>query len=234
MDNPQQLSNITFNSLAPSSKPEDVLPNGPGVDFTTTNESITATVASGVTPILYSVSGPIYDTNVNTITVTVTSSTGQVILTKTSPPNTNTITDFEPTPLPEGSVITVTLTTKDGAPAENVTLSIIACYTPSTAPTIVTTGTPSSAPSGTTTGVPSGTPTGSIVYTSAGTMTTAGTGPTGTQTSLIISSTTTPALTGSTGTDIERRYACARWTFIVSRYNDTHWNWIFNYKFSGN
>ncbi|CAF1658861.1 unnamed protein product, partial [Adineta ricciae] len=44
-------------------------------------------------------------------------------------------------PLPENSTVTITFHTPDDSPAEGVTVSIIACYTPSEATTVITSGT---------------------------------------------------------------------------------------------
>ena len=74
--------------------------------------------------------------------------------------------NFNPQPLPENSTVTVTFHTRDGQPPENVTISIIACYTPSSGTTVVTSGsipptvtgsTPSVIISSTTSGVTQGT-----------------------------------------------------------------------------
>src|SRR5690606_17782429 len=66
---------------------------------------------------------------------------GTVIVKETSPSDTNTVTKFPVEPLPENSTIIITFKTDDNNPPENVTISVIACYTPSTATTIVTSGT---------------------------------------------------------------------------------------------
>lgn len=202
MGNAQYIPDATLTGATDGSSPSDLNPGQPGVDFTTTTDaSITLPFPSGITPIVVEVSVPNTNTNVNQITVTIKSPTGTVIFTGDSPnDNSNKVTGFPIEPLPEGSTITVTFTTIADNPAQNVTLSVIACYSPSTATTIITTGaptvtsptgTPTGTPAGTPTGTPAGTPSGTPAGTPTATTVSTGTGSTGTgsQTSLIITST---------------------------------------------
>ncbi|CAF5137094.1 unnamed protein product, partial [Rotaria sp. Silwood1] len=93
------------------------------------------------TPIVVSVSVPNKNTNVDKITVIIKEPSGTILVNQVSPTGTNKVDTFPITPLPEKSTMTVTFGTQNGQPPENVTLSIIACYTPSTATTIVTSST---------------------------------------------------------------------------------------------
>ncbi|CAF4076418.1 unnamed protein product, partial [Rotaria sp. Silwood1] len=81
------------------------------------------------------------NTNVDKITVIIKEPSGTILVNQVSPTGTNIVDTFPITPLPEKSTMTVTFGTHNGQPPENVTLSIIACYTPSTATTIVTSST---------------------------------------------------------------------------------------------
>ena len=84
------------------------------------------------------------------------------------------------TPLPENSTSKSDVRdTGDNLAPQNVTLSVIACYTPSTAATVVSTGTPA------------GTPTATTVSTGTGT---------GAQTTLVITTTTGGVVTGMSST----------------------------------
>ena len=141
MNNPQYINNVTLNGAVDGTQPSDLNPGQPGVDFTSTDASITISFTSDITPILVSVSVPNTNTNVVEIIVVITAPNGTVLFNQTSPSGTNSVTGFPVEPLPEGSTLTVTPITSDGSAPQNVTLSVIACYTPSTATTIVTTGT---------------------------------------------------------------------------------------------
>ena len=175
MNATQYINNPVFTNASGTPTGEDLAPNGPGVNFTTTSGSIDVTFGPGVKPIVTKVTVPSANTNVNQITVTITSPTGNVVRGPLTSPSGNSVTDFLPTQLPEGSILKVTFNTNDGLPPQNVTLSVIACYTPSTAATVVSTGTPA------------GTPTATIVSTGTGT---------GAQTTLIITTTTPGGVTG--------------------------------------
>ncbi|CAF3875144.1 unnamed protein product, partial [Rotaria sp. Silwood1] len=138
----------------------------PGVDFNQINPSVTVPFQPGITPIVVSVSVPNKNTNVDKITVIIKEPSGTILVNQVSPTGTNKVDTFPITPLPEKSTMTVTFGTKNGQPPENVTLSIIACYTPSTATTIVTSSkvppsvsgsTPALTISSTSTGVTQGT-----------------------------------------------------------------------------
>jgi len=141
MNNPQYINNVTLNGAVDGTQPSDLNPGQPGVDFTSTDASITISFTSDITPILVSVSVPNTNTNVVEIIVVITAPNGTVLFNQTSPSGTNSVTGFPIEPLPEGSTLNVTPITSDGSAPQNVTLSVIACYTPSTATTIVTTGT---------------------------------------------------------------------------------------------
>ena len=140
MGYPRLITNATFTGTTPPTSPADLSPGAPGVDFTQTNASVTIPFASGITPIVFEISVPNTNTNVKEITVVITAPNGTVIVNEVSPPGTNTVTNFTVTPLPENSKVTITFQTTDNLPPQNVTISIIACYTPNNATTIVTTG----------------------------------------------------------------------------------------------
>lgn len=140
MTDPLAIKNPVFTDAVGSPKPEDLLPTGPGVSFTTPTGSIKVTFADDKTPILGSVTGPTKNTNVVSITVTITRPDGSLVVPPITSKDGNKVVDLPVTPLPAGSSVTVTPTTKDGQPAVNVTLSVIACITPSTAATVVSTG----------------------------------------------------------------------------------------------
>ena len=179
MNSPQDIGTATFTGQVGNPLPQDLRPQGAGVDFSTTTGSVTVPFAPGVTPIVTQVTVPPTNTNVNAITVTIKSPTGTVLVGPITSPSGNTVTNFPVTPLPENSTLTVTFKTSDGQAPQNVTLSVIACYTPSTAATVVSTGTPT------------GMPTATTVSTGTGT---------GAQTTLIISTTTSGGVTGISST----------------------------------
>lgn len=179
MTETQYIRNPVFTDASGTPTAEDLAPNSLGVDFTTTNGSISVPFGPGVTPILTQVTVPSTNTNVNQIIVTITSPSGTVLVGPITSPSGNTVTNFPVTPLPENSILTVTFNTSDGLPPQNVTLSVIACYTPSTAATVVSTGTPA------------GTPTATTVSTGTGT---------GAQTTLVITTTTAGQVTGISST----------------------------------
>ena len=140
MTSPQYINNVTLIGAPSDTLPSDISPDSTGVTFTQTNSAVIIPFPPGITPIVTEVSVPNTDTNVNQITVVITSSNGTVIVNRTSPSGTNTVTTFPVQPLPENSTVTITFQTNNGQPAQNVTISVIACYTPSTATAIVTTG----------------------------------------------------------------------------------------------
>ncbi len=111
MTSPQYISNATIIGALPGTSPSNLNPGSSGVNFDQTNASVTIPFTPGTTPIIVQVSVP------------------------------NTVTQFLLVPLPENSTITITFQTNDGNPPQNVTISVIACYTPSSATTIMTTGT---------------------------------------------------------------------------------------------
>ena len=141
MSNPQYISDVTLVGAPTGTSPSDLNPGSPGVDFNNVNAAVTIPFTPGTTPILAQVSVPNTNTNVDQITVIVTAPNGTQIVNLVSQPGTNTVTQFPVTPLPEGSTVTVTFHTNDGNPPQNVTISVIACYTPSSTTTITTTGT---------------------------------------------------------------------------------------------
>jgi hypothetical protein len=141
MDNSQYINNVTFIGAALSTSPSQINPGSTGVNFTQQNASVIIPFPPQVTPIVTEVSVPNSNTNVNQIIVVITTPNGTVIVKETSPSDTNTVDQFPLQPLPENSTLTITFQTDNGQPPQNVTISVIACYTPSTATTIVTTGT---------------------------------------------------------------------------------------------
>ena len=174
MTDSQYIINPIFTGQVGTPTGQDLATNGKGVNFTSpTGSSITITFAPGTTPIIVAVTVPPTNTNVDKITVTIKFPNGTTIVGPISSTSGNTVTNFPLTPLPEGSIVTVTVTTSDGQAPKNVTLSVIACFTPSTAATVVSTGTPAGTPSATT--VTTGT---------------------GAQTTLFISTTTPGGVTG--------------------------------------
>ena len=150
MTNSQYINNVTFTGVQPLPSPTAINPGSPGVDFSETNGSVIIPLPSGITPIVVEISVPNPNTNVNQTRVVITAPNGTVVVDVTSPPGANKVTQFPSEPLPEGSTITITFQTNDGRAPENVTISVIACYTPSTATTIVTSGTVPPSVTGTT------------------------------------------------------------------------------------
>jgi hypothetical protein len=141
MASSQYINNATIIGAPSGALPSDLNPGSPGLDFIQPNASVTIPFTPGTTPIVVQVSVPNTNTNVNQITVNITASNGTVIVNAVSPLGTNSVTQFPLVPLPENSTITITFQTNDTNPPQNVTISVIACYTPSTATTITTTGT---------------------------------------------------------------------------------------------
>jgi len=141
MSNSQFINNATINGAQPLTSPTQLNPGSSGVDFIQKNGSIIIPFVPGVTPIVAEVSVPNTDTNVNQIRVVITAPNGTNIVDQVSSSGTNQVKTFPLEPLPENSSITITFKTNNGNPPENVTISVIACYTPSTATTIVTSGT---------------------------------------------------------------------------------------------
>jgi len=140
MNEPQYINNVTFIGASPSTSSSQLNPGSSGVNFNETNAYVIIPFAPGVTPIVDTVSVPNTNTNVNGIIVVITSSNGTVLFTQASPSETNTVDVFPVETFPENSTVTITFQTTDGLPPQNVTISIIACYTPSTATTVVTAG----------------------------------------------------------------------------------------------
>jgi hypothetical protein len=141
MTSPQYIGDATIIGAPTGTSPSDLNPGSPGVDFTNVNASVTIPFTPGTTPILTEVSVPNTNTNVDQITVVITAPNGTQIVNAVSPSGTNSVTQFPVTPLPEGSTIRVTFHTNDTNPPQNVTISVIACYAPSSTTTIITTGT---------------------------------------------------------------------------------------------
>ena len=140
MGKPQYISDATFVGAPSETSPIDLNPRGAGVDFTQTPASVTIPFASGITPIVVEVSIPNTNTNVNQISVVITAPNGRELINQVSPSGSNTVTLSPLIQLPEDSNVTVSFQTpKDEAP-KHVTLSIIACYTPSTGTTFMTSG----------------------------------------------------------------------------------------------
>jgi hypothetical protein len=130
MDNSQYINNVT----------SQINPGSSGVNFTQLNSSVIIPFPPQISPIVTEVSIPNTNTNVIQITVVITTPNGTVIVKQTSSSDTNTVDEFPLQPLPENSTLTITFQTDNGQPPQNVTISVIACYTPSTATTIVTSG----------------------------------------------------------------------------------------------
>ncbi|UJR36313.1 hypothetical protein I4U23_029041, partial [Adineta vaga] len=141
MTNPQYINQATFIGAPASTTVSELNPESPGVNFINNNASVIIPFTSGTTPILSSVSVPSPTTNVDSITVIVKQPDGTVLFSQTSPSGTPTVAVTYNQPLPEGSTVTIIFNTPNGAAPTDVTVSIIACYTPSTATTVVTTGT---------------------------------------------------------------------------------------------
>jgi hypothetical protein len=141
MTSPQYISDATIIGAPSGTSPSDLNPGSSGVNFDQPDASVTIPFTPGTTPIIVQVSVPNTNTNVNQTTVVITAPNGTVIVNAVSPSGTNTVTQFPLLPLPENSTITITFQTNNGSPPQNVTISVIACYTPSSATTIMTTGT---------------------------------------------------------------------------------------------
>jgi hypothetical protein len=137
----QYINNATIIGAPSGTSPSNLNPGSSGVNFNQPNASVTIPFTPGTTPIIVQVSVPNTNTNVNQTTVVITAPNGTVIVNEVSPHGTNSVTQFPLVPLPENSTITITFQTNNGSPPQNVTISVIACYTPSSATTITTTGT---------------------------------------------------------------------------------------------
>jgi hypothetical protein len=141
MTSPQYINDATIIGAPSGTSPSDLNPGSSGVNFNQPDASVTIPFTPGTTPIVVEVSVPNTNTNVNQTTVIITAPNGTVIVNEVSPSGTNTVTQFPLLPLPENSTITITFQTNNDSPPQNVTISVIACYTPSNATTIMTTGT---------------------------------------------------------------------------------------------
>ena len=167
MTNSQYINNVILTGAPPNTSSTQLNPGTPGVDFIQSNPTVTIPFPPGITPIVVEVSVPNTNTNVDQIRVVVTSPNGTPLVNVTSPSGTNVVNQFPSTPLPENSILTITLLTPNNNPPRNVTISVIACYTPSTATTVVTSGTVPPSVSATTS---------SITVSSVTTVVTTGTG----------------------------------------------------------
>jgi hypothetical protein len=141
MNNSQYIKNVTLNGASSSSSPSNVNPGSPGVNMEDKKGNITITLPPGTTPIIKEVSVPNNNTNIKQIHVVITAPNGTVIFDQYSPVGSNTVVGFPTYPLPENCTVTISFETNDGRSAKNVTISMIACYTPGTATTIVSSGT---------------------------------------------------------------------------------------------
>ena len=151
MTESQRIREPVFTGAVGSPTGDDLTPGKDGVDFTpTAPASIAVKFAPGETPIVTQVTVPPQNTNVIAITVEIISPDGTTVVKRITSTSGNTVTGFPVEPLPEGTTIKVTFETSDGQPPQNVTLSVIACFKPSTAATIVSTGAPTGAPTATT------------------------------------------------------------------------------------
>ena len=164
MTNPQYITDVKLTGAPPGTKTSDLTPGSPGVTFEEQNPTVTIPFPPGITPIVVDISVPNTDTNVQQIRVVITASDGTVTVDQVSPVGRNKVTDLPKTPLPENSTVTITFVTNNNQPPENVTISVIACYAPSTAMTVVTSGTtpPSVSGSSPTVIISSSTTTGAI------------------------------------------------------------------------
>ena len=175
MTEPQNIRNPVFTGAVGSPTGDDLTPGKEGVDFTPTEPaSILVKFAPGVTPIVTQVTVPSTNTNVIVVIVEIISPDGTTVVKRITSTSGNTVTGFPVEPLPEGSTLKITFETSDGQPPQNVTLSVIACFKPSTAATIVSTGAPTGTPTATTvsTGTGSETRTTLIISTTAASSTT--------------------------------------------------------------
>ena len=142
MTSPQYINNVILTGAPANTSSTQLNPGTPGVDFIQSNPTVTIPFPPGITPIVTEVSVPNTNTNVNQIRVVITSTSNATPLVDvTSPSGTNVVNQFLSTPLPENSTLTITLLTPNDNLPQNVTISVIACYTPSTATTVVTSGT---------------------------------------------------------------------------------------------
>ena len=141
MNNPQRITNVTLTGAPPGTSPSNLNPGSPGVTFEQTNPTVIIPFAPGITAIVKEISVPNTNTNVKEIHVIITAPNGTVIVDLVSPSETNKVTQFPVEKLPEGSKVTIIFVTRGNKPPTNVTISVIACYTPSTSVTIVTSGT---------------------------------------------------------------------------------------------
>ncbi|CAF4345027.1 unnamed protein product, partial [Rotaria magnacalcarata] len=139
MTNPQYLDSPQITGAQLGTSPSSLNPGSPGVNFKEPAGMVLIPIAAGISPILTKISIPNQQTNVIQITVTVITSTGDTPVNLVSSQPINTVDSFPITPIPAGSLIMITFVTAGNQPPENVTLSVIGCYEPSTATTIVTT-----------------------------------------------------------------------------------------------
>ena len=114
----------------------DLHPHTPGVDFGSTNASISFIIAPGAIAIIIEVKVPHRNTNVNQITVTTIAPDDTVTFGPSTSRSHNSVTGFPINPLPTGSTVIIALSTSNGQPPQNVTLEVTACYT------VVTTDSP--------------------------------------------------------------------------------------------
>lgn len=140
MNNPQYINTVIFVGAPPSTPLSQLIPGSSGVNFTAINPTIIIPFAPGITPIIASISVPNTNTNVNAIIVLITAPDSTVLVNQVSPIGTNKVVQFPVEALPENSIVVITFQTKDGKPPQNVTISIMACYTPPLDTTSVTSG----------------------------------------------------------------------------------------------
>jgi hemolysin activation/secretion protein len=183
MKGAQNNSNITFTDAVQPVSSGDVKPGGAGVNFSTTDGAVNIPLPPNEKPIVTEVSVPSNDTNVIKIIVEIIAPNGTVIYRGESADGTTTLNFDNPQQLPENCTIRVTFVTRENEPAKNVTVSYKACFETSNATTIMTTSQQTD------------TTTGTIVYTGT---TSGAIGATGSETLLIVSSTTTSTVSQGT------------------------------------
>ena len=140
MTQTQYISNATFTGAPPNTQVTQLNPTGAGVNFTAPNGSVVIRFAPGISPYVDQVFVASPLTNVISIRVILTSPDGEELVNQLSPSGTNKVTGLSTIQLPENSTVTIIFYTANNEPPQNVTVSIIACFEPSTATTIVTSG----------------------------------------------------------------------------------------------
>lgn len=123
------IPNVVFINALGGPSGTNLHPRGAGVDFGSTEASMSFVIAPGVTAIITQVTVPTRNTNVDQIIVSITAPDGTVTFGPSNSTGGNTVTGFPTHPLPTGSTVIIALCTSDGQPPQNVTLDVTACYT---------------------------------------------------------------------------------------------------------